>query len=127
MKNPGHTILVVDDDQRNIFALSAVLKSRGFTCLPAHNAMECIDILNKSTAVNIVLLDMMMPGIDGYHAIRLIKNVKGYQQPAVIAVTAQAMPGDREKCIEAGADDYISKPVDVDLLLQKLNLYLNTE
>lgn len=124
MNNNLSRILLVDDDQRNIFALTAVLSSRGFTCTAASDAAGCIHMLKNDPGISIVLLDMMMPGMDGYEAIGYIKSVKGYEQLPVIAVTAQAMDGDRQKCIDAGADGYLSKPIDVDLLLKQLAQYI---
>lgn len=113
-------ILIVDDDSRNIFALTAVLKSKGFDCLSCLGAEEAISLLKSDMAVDAVLLDMMMPDMDGYDAIPLIKEIRHRGDMPVIAVTAQAMLGDREKCLEAGADEYISKPIDVDRLLYLL-------
>jgi two-component system, cell cycle response regulator DivK len=116
-------ILIIDDDHRNIFALHAVLKAKGYTCLTASSALEGIDMLAKQNDIGIVLVDMMMPEMDGYEAIREIRSGERKDVP-VVAVTAQAMVGDREKCIEAGADEYISKPVDVDLMIKLLNRFL---
>jgi CheY-like chemotaxis protein len=107
-------ILIIDDDPRNIFALGATLKSKGYPCVTATSAHQGIAILGDDPGIGIVLLDMMMPEMDGYEAIPLIK---GKWSVPVIAVTAQAMVGDREKCLAAGADDYISKPINVDALL----------
>lgn len=115
-------ILIIDDDNRNIFALSAVLRAKGYECITATSALQGLAFLKNNTEVGLVLLDMMMPEMDGYEAIPLVK--KEHQTP-VIAVTAQAMTGDREKCLQAGADDYIAKPIDVDKLLQLLRRYLN--
>ena len=117
-------VLIIDDDQRNTFALSVLLKARNYKTFTANNMVEAFAILEAKKEIGIILLDIMMPGMDGYDAIPLLKSMKAYKQIPVIAVTAQAMPGDREKCIEAGAEDYISKPVDVDLLLKILNEYL---
>ncbi|MBU2062734.1 response regulator [Flavobacterium frigidarium] len=114
-------ILIVDDDARNIFALSATLRSRKFECLSCLSAQEALDILRTDEPIDAVLIDMMMPDIDGYEAIPLIKNISSRANTYVVSVTAQAMVGDREKCLEAGADDYISKPVDVDKLLASLS------
>jgi CheY-like chemotaxis protein len=116
-------LLIIDDDQRNIFALKAVLKSRGYACITAGGAQEGIRLLTEQKDVGLVLLDMMMPDMDGYEAIKLIRQGPGRAVP-IIAVTAQAMVGDREKCIEAGADDYIAKPVDVDRLMILLKQYV---
>ncbi|GGH23799.1 response regulator [Dyadobacter endophyticus] len=112
-------IMIVDDDARNIFALKATLKSKGFDCIACTGATEALDILRRENPVDAVLIDMMMPEMDGYEAIPLMKKLDG--RLPVIAVTAQAMVGDREKCLAAGADDYISKPIDVDKLLKVLS------
>lgn len=117
------TILLIDDDSRNIFALKAVLKAKGFTILSAYSANEGIELLKSNKGIKVVLLDMMMPEMDGYEALAIIKGDEQLRSFPVIAVTAQAMVGDREKCLEAGADDYVSKPIDVDFLLQILNRY----
>lgn len=114
-------IMIVDDDSRNIFALKATLKAKGFECISCSAATEALDILRTDVPVHAVLIDMMMPEMDGYEAIPLIKNLENRHSLPVIAVTAQAMVGDREKCLEAGADDYISKPIDVDKLLRILS------
>jgi two-component system cell cycle response regulator DivK len=117
-------ILVVDDDSKNIFALCAVLQSRGWTCISALSAREGIELLQSNPDIGIVLMDMMMPDMDGYEAIRQIRAREGWEEMPVIAVTAQAMTGDREKCLEAGASEYLSKPVDVDLLIGIINRFL---
>ncbi len=114
-------ILIVDDDSRNIYALRATLKARSFDCISCTSAQEALIILKSDESIDAVLIDMMMPDIDGYEAIPLIKNIPGRKHTPVISVTAQAMVGDREKCLNAGADEYISKPIDVDKLLQVLN------
>ncbi len=114
-------VLIVDDDARNIFALAAVLRARSFECLSCMSATEALQILKGDESVDAVLIDMMMPDMDGYEAIPLIKRIPARKTIPVISVTAQAMMGDREKCLEAGADGYIAKPVDVDKLMQLLN------
>jgi CheY-like chemotaxis protein len=114
-------ILIIDDDPRNIFALTAVLKARGFECLSRTSALEAIELLKTDEYVDVVLIDMMMPEMDGYEAIPIIKAISKRRSTPVISVTAQAMVGDREKCLAAGADGYISKPVDVDKLLELIN------
>ena len=114
-------VLIVDDDTRNIFALSAVMRSRSYECISCLSAREALRILNSDDHFDAILLDMMMPDIDGYDAIPLIKEIPHRQSTLIIAVTAQAMIGDREKCLEAGADDYVSKPVDVDKLFKVLS------
>ena len=116
-------ILIVDDDSRNIFALSAVLRSKGFTVVSAPSATEGLQLLKNNTNIHAVLMDIMMPGMDGYEAIAQIRSDPSISNTPVIAVTAQAMVGDREKSLEAGANAYISKPVDVDGLLELLKKY----
>ena len=117
-------VLIIDDDSRNIFALKAVLKARGFHCISASGAMEGINMLNSDSGIGIVLMDMMMPDMDGYEAIYKIRNTDKIALIPIIAVTAQAMLGDREKALAAGANNYASKPVDVDLLTGILNRHL---
>lgn len=111
-------IIVVDDDPRNIFALCANLKAKGFECLTYPGAREVLEMLRGTEVADLVLMDMMMPEMDGYEAIPEIKKISSRRDLPVIAVTAQAMAGDKEKCLEAGADGYISKPVDLDKLLE---------
>lgn len=120
---PKKTILIVDDDPRNIFALTANLRVKGFDCLSCSSAKEGILLLNSGEQVDAVLMDMMMPEMDGYQAIPIIKKIPARKELPVLAVTAQAMSGDREKCLEAGADGYISKPIDLDKLLALLNTF----
>lgn len=120
MKN-AKEILIIDDDSKNIFALSAVLKAKKFQCISAISAGQGLQMLSSNKNIGVVLMDMMMPEMDGYEAIGKIKNDEHLKNIPVIAITAQAMTGDREKCIEAGADGYISKPVDVNELLLLLN------
>ncbi len=121
---PKKKVLIIDDDSRNIFALTAVLKARGFNCISATGAEEGINMLNEESEIGIVLMDMMMPDMDGYEAIVEIRSREKISKIPIIAVTAQAMVGDREKALEAGADNYTSKPVDVDLLTDILNEHL---
>jgi CheY-like chemotaxis protein len=110
-------VLIVDDDSKNIFALSATLRSRSIPILSATSAEEAMYLLQTEPAIGIVLSDMMMPGTDGYDFIRMVREIDYLDHIPVIAVTAQAMTGDKEKCLAAGAADYLSKPVDVDRLL----------
>ncbi|MFC3157373.1 Response regulator receiver domain-containing protein [Chryseobacterium arachidis] len=110
-------ILIVDDDPRNIFALKLTLKSRGYQTESCTMAQEAIEILEKDNQFDVVLMDMMMPEMDGYQAIKIIKETPSISKIPVIAVTAQAMPEDRQKCLDAGAQDYVSKPIDVDQLI----------
>ncbi|WP_312300757.1 response regulator [Chryseobacterium sp.] len=113
-------ILIVDDDPRNIFALKLTLKARGYTVESCTMAQDALEMLKTDPDFSVVLMDMMMPGIDGYEAIRMIRSSQEIKHVPAIAVTAQAMPEDRQKCLEAGADDYISKPIDVDLLIMAI-------
>jgi CheY-like chemotaxis protein len=116
-------VLIVDDDSKNIFALKAVLQSRGYACVAATGVEEALGQLSKDDEIGIVLMDMMMPDMDGYLGIPELR-ARGFRHP-VIAVTAQAMPGDRKKCIAAGADDYLAKPIDVDQLQHMLKNHMN--
>ena len=119
------SILIIDDDSRNIFALSAILKAKGFQTLAAINMVEAFSVLDANPTIGIVLMDMMMPGMDGYEATSLLKKDERFQHLPIIAVTAQAMAGDKEKSLAAGADDYVSKPVDIDLLLKILDQHFS--
>lgn len=114
-------VLIIDDDARNIFALSATLRAKSFECLSCMSAKEALEILKSDEKIDAILIDMMMPDMDGYEAIPLIKNIPERASTLLVSVTAQAMVGDREKCLFAGADGYISKPVDVDKLLLLLS------
>lgn len=117
-------ILIIDDDSRNIFALQAVLKAKGYNCLSAISAKDGIELLLHDREIGIVLMDMMMPDMDGYEAIAAIRKTDTISQIPVIAVTAQAMVGDKKKCMDAGARDYVSKPINVDALIEILELHL---
>ncbi|ADB37085.1 response regulator [Spirosoma linguale] len=114
-------VLIIDDDARNIFALKATLKAKSYDCLSCSSAQEALDLLKTDAVVDVILIDMMMPEMDGYEAIPRIKNLETREKTPIYAVTAQAMVGDREKCLRAGATDYIAKPIDVDRLLQLLS------
>ena len=124
MNSQNKKVLIIDDDAKNIFALSAVLRSKGYLCLSALSASDGLDLLSHTHDIGIVLMDMMMPEMDGYTVIPKIKQNKYLDGIPVIAVTAQAMPGDKERCLAAGADGYLSKPVNVDKLLEILSAYL---
>jgi two-component system cell cycle response regulator DivK len=117
-------ILIVDDDNRNIFALSAVLKARKYRCISATSGEEGLALLKQDKEIGIVLMDMMMPGMDGYQAIAEINADEELKAVPVIAVTAQAMLGDRERCLEAGATGYVSKPINVDTLTALITKYI---
>lgn len=114
-------ILIIDDDSKNIFALSAVLTAKKYRCVSALSAREGLRLLSANKNIGVVLMDMMMPEMDGYEAIKKMKSDDQLKDLPVIAITAQAMTGDREKCLSAGADGYLSKPVNVDELVQLLN------
>jgi len=118
-------VLVVDDDVRNIFALSSVLERRGMRVLTASTGQEAIDTLDKIDNVSIVLMDIMMPGMDGYTAIHEIRGRDAFRRLPIIALTAKAMKGDRDKCLEAGASDYLAKPVNTEQLLSTLRTWLH--
>lgn len=121
----NRNILLVDDDQRNIFALTAVLRSRNFSVVSAQDFPAAMEILRSGEDIHLVLLDMMMPGVDGYEGLKIIRALPEFINLPVIAVTAQAMQGDREKCLEAGATDYISKPVDITNLERLMQKYMS--
>ena len=125
MTPPKKKILIVDDDSRNIFALNLVLRSKGYTSVSATDAETGIKMLQQDNGIGVVLMDMMMPGIDGYEAMSRMQADPELAKVPVIAVTAQAMTGDREKIMAAGATAYVSKPVDVDALVNLLETYLN--
>lgn len=113
-------VLIVDDDPRNIFALRLTLKARGYQTESCTMAREAIELLKNDNGFTVVLMDMMMPEMDGYEAIRIIKSTPSIGAVPVIAVTAQAMPEDRQKCLDAGAQDYVSKPINVDQLMNAI-------
>jgi len=115
-------ILIIDDDARNVFALSAVLKARGYVSISASTAMDGLQLLDTDDDIVIVLVDMMMPEMDGYEMLAQIRAGKKSRIP-VAAVTAQVMAGDKERCLQAGADVYLSKPIDVNILLRVLDDY----
>lgn len=118
------TVLIADDDVRNIFSLTKALEQHKMKVLAATDGKEALQILKENPLVDIVLMDMMMPEMDGYESTREIRKINAYKQLPVLAVTAKAMMGDREKCIAAGASDYISKPVDIDQLISLLRVWL---
>jgi signal transduction histidine kinase/HAMP domain-containing protein len=118
-------ILIVDDDVRNVFALTGALEQCGMTVLNAEDGKEGIEVLQESPDIEVVLMDIMMPGLDGYDTIRIIRGLEQFKELPIIAVTAKAMKGDREKCIAAGASDYIAKPVNVEQLASLLRVWLS--
>ncbi len=121
----GRTVLLVDDDARNIFALSSVLERRGMHVLTATTGKEAIEIVENTPELAIVLMDIMMPEMDGYQTMGVIREQPEYRRLPIIALTAKAMKGDREKCLEAGASDYLAKPVNTEQLLSALRMWLH--
>jgi CheY-like chemotaxis protein len=121
----GKKVLVVDDDVRNIFALSSVLERRGMTVLTAETGREAIATLESTPDVAITLMDIMMPEMDGYETMQVIRQNTSFRRLPIIALTAKAMKGDREKCLEAGASEYLAKPVNTEQLLSALRMWLH--
>jgi len=121
----GRQVLVVDDDVRNIFALSSVLERRGMHVLTASTGREAISMIESNPDLSIVLMDIMMPEMDGYETMRAIRANPTHSRLPIIALTAKAMKGDREKCLEAGASDYLAKPVNTEQLLSALRMWLH--
>jgi HAMP domain-containing protein/signal transduction histidine kinase/DNA-binding response OmpR family regulator len=118
-------VLIIDDDMRNIFSLTSALEQHGMSVIFAENGLEGIEKLQANPDIDVALIDIMMPEMDGYETMREIRNIPRYRDLPLVAVTAKAMKGDREKCIEAGATDYVSKPVDIDQLLAVLRVQLS--
>ncbi len=121
----GRTVLVVDDDARNIFALSSVLERRGMRVLTATTGQEAVAITKSTPELSLILMDIMMPEMDGYQTIAAIREQPSFRRLPIIALTAKAMKGDREKCLEAGASDYLAKPVNTEQLLSALRIWLH--
>ncbi len=121
----GRKVLVVDDDVRNIFALSSVLERRGMTVLTAGTGREAIAMIESTPDLAIVLMDIMMPEMDGYETMQVIRQNPALRRLPIIALTAKAMKGDREKCLEAGASEYLAKPVNTEQLLSALRMWLH--
>jgi HAMP domain-containing protein/CheY-like chemotaxis protein/signal transduction histidine kinase len=120
----GRKALVIDDDLRNIFALTSVLEHREMKTLHAENGRAGIELLKSAHDVDIVLMDIMMPEMDGYETMRAIRKLPEFQTLPIVALTAKAMKGDREKCLRAGASDYVTKPVDLDLLFSVMRVWM---
>jgi CheY-like chemotaxis protein len=123
----GHVVLVVDDDIRNLFALTSLLEGHDMHVLPAENGDEAIEQLRRQPDIEVVLLDIMMPGKDGYDTLKQIRSIPELAEVPVIAVTAKAMKGDREHCLKAGATDYIAKPVQPARLFEMLQGALRSQ
>jgi CheY-like chemotaxis protein len=121
----GRSVLLVDDDARNIFALSSALERRGMDVLTATTGMEAVRLVESTPGLAVVLMDIMMPEMDGYQTIQAIRAKPGFRRLPIIALTAKAMKGDREKCLAAGASDYLAKPVNTEQLLSALRMWLH--
>ena len=121
----GRTVLIVDDDMRNIFALSKVLREKGLSVVMAQDGPKALRQLEENSSIEIVLMDIMMPGMDGYETMREIRKQRAHAKLPIIAVTAKAMSGDRDNCLAAGANDYLAKPIDIDKLLSMLRIWLH--
>jgi CheY-like chemotaxis protein len=117
-------VLLAEDDIRTVYALSALLAGKGAEVLVAETGREALDLLSKNPDVNAVLMDIMMPEMDGYEAMRRLRKEPRFEALPVIALTAKAMKGERERCLEAGASDYLTKPVDSERLLSTLRDWL---
>ncbi|WP_146057410.1 response regulator, partial [Streptomyces sp. SM12] len=120
-------VLIVDDDVRNVFALTSVLEHFGLVVLYAENGREGIEVLESNEDIALVLMDIMMPEMDGYATTSAIRRMPQFSGLPIIALTAKAMKGDREKSIESGASDYVTKPVDTDYLLEVMDRWMNGE
>ena len=119
-------VLIVDDDMRTMFAVSRLLTERGLTPLMAENGERALHMLNEQPDVDLVLMDIMMPVMDGYEAMAAMRSINSLRKTPVIALTAKAMKDDREKALKAGADDYLSKPVDLEKLLSLIRVWTST-
>lgn len=117
-------VLLVDDDMRNIYALSAALEDKDMKVIVAKNGVEALDQLASNDAIDVVLMDIMMPEMDGYEAMRRIRENKKHKNLPIIALIAKAMAGDREQCIDVGASDYISKPIEIERLFSLMRVWL---
>jgi signal transduction histidine kinase/HAMP domain-containing protein/ActR/RegA family two-component response regulator len=123
----GETVLIVDDDVRNVFALTSVLEQRGLSVRYAENGREGIDLLERAEHIDLVLMDIMMPEMDGYATMKAIRRMDRFADLPIIALTAKAMQGDREKALDAGASEYVTKPVDIDRLLNLIRSWLDSD
>jgi CheY-like chemotaxis protein len=121
----GRKVLVVDDDIRNIFALNSLLERHSMQVVSATTGEDAITLLEKTDDLSLVLMDIMMPEMDGYETMRRIRGNPKFRYLPIIALTAKAMKGDREKCLEAGASDYVAKPVNTDQLLSLVRMWLH--
>ena len=120
----GKKVLIVDDDMRNIYALTTLLEQSEMVTVYAQDGRKAIEVLKTDPAIEIVLMDIMMPEMDGYQAMKEIRQMERFKNLPIVALTAKAMKGDRERCLDAGASDYIPKPVDTERLLSLLRVWL---
>jgi len=120
----GRKVLIVDDDVRNVFALTSVLEANGMEVVFAENGKDGIETLRANPDVDLILMDIMMPEMDGYQTMKAVRELPEFKQLPIISLTAKAMKGDREKSIASGASDYITKPVDTDQLLSLMRVWL---
>jgi hypothetical protein len=123
-KLAGKKVLIVDDDVRNIFAITSLLERQRMVVMSAESGAEALRALEQKPDIDLVLMDVMMPMMDGYETMRAIRKIPRFQSLPIVAVTAKAMKGDRERCLEAGASEYITKPVDTQQLLSLLRVWL---
>ncbi|AZN43566.1 response regulator [Paenibacillus albus] len=112
---------------RNVYATSIALESRGMTVLFAENGLTCLSALNEHPDIDLILMDIMLPEMDGYETMRMIRNTPGLESLPIIALTAKAMKEDKEKCLNAGASDYMSKPVKLEQLFDRIQTWLNAD
>jgi CheY-like chemotaxis protein len=117
-------VLIVDDDARNIFALTSLLENQEMEVMSTTNGRSAIDIIKSTPDLSLVLMDIMMPEMDGYETMKEIRQNPEFRTLPILALTAKAMKGDREKCLDAGASDYIAKPVNTDQLLSLMRVWL---
>lgn len=120
----GKKVLIVDDDMRNVFALTSILEEKGVNTVVGKNGKEGLEKLFAESGIDLVLMDIMMPVMDGYEAMREMRKDKKFEKLPIIALTAKAMKGDRHKCVAAGASDYLAKPVAPEKLLSLLRVWL---
>jgi CheY-like chemotaxis protein len=117
-------VLVVDDDVRNVFAMSSALEGKGLDVIYAENGKRALETLRRTPDIGVILMDIMMPEMDGFAAMKAIRNEPSYRAAPIIAVTAKALKEDREKCIRAGASDYLPKPIDTAKLLDMIGIWI---
>jgi CheY-like chemotaxis protein len=120
----NRSVLIVDDDDRNVYSLLNALEPEGLTCFKAANGKEALDVLKREKHIDLILMDVMMPEMDGFEATKAIRSMPEYRRVPIIALTAKAMKDDREKCLAAGMSDYISKPLNVQQLLSLMRVWL---